>query len=116
MPILDEQKELLDNCTWEWQAAGNTTFGGVAGMKVTSKKDGYTDKYIFLPAAGYRDGSTFNGTGSRGCYCLASLNADNAEDAYGLYFRSGHRGWDDGGRYYGQAVRPVYSSSSSVQY
>lgn len=39
-----------------------------------------------------------------------------AYQEYGLYFRSGHRGWDGGGRYYGQAVRPVYSSSSSVQY
>lgn len=60
--------------------------------------------------------TTFNGAGSRGCYCSASLSADNAEDAYGLYFHSGGQGWDGGCRYYGQAVRPVYSSSSSVQY
>ena len=51
-PTMDEIKELLDNCTWELQAAGNTDFGGVAGMKVTSNIEGYTDKYIFLPLAG----------------------------------------------------------------
>lgn len=40
-----------------------------------------------------------------------------AYQEYGLYFRSGHRGWGAlPSRYYGRAVRPVYSSSSSVQY
>lgn len=116
MPTLDEQKELLENCTWEWQAAGNTEFGGVAGMKVTSKKTGYTDKYIFLPASGYRDGATLSGAGSYGDYWSATLYAGNAEYACGLDFYSGDQGWDGGRRCLGQAVRPVYSSSSSVQY
>ena len=116
MPTLDEQKELLENCTWEWQAAGNTEFGGVAGMKETSKKDGYTDKYIFLPAAGGRNGSPPVNAGSYGIYRSASLSADGADYAYGLYFHSGGQDRLDAYRCYGRTVRPVYSSSSSVQY
>ena len=107
MPTLDEQKELLDNCTWEWQAAGNTEFGGVAGMKVTSKKEGNTDKYIFLPAAGISLGTALRGAGSGGCYWSASLSADRAEDAYVLYVGSGGQDWRNYYRYYGLAVRPV---------
>ncbi len=43
-------------------------------MKVTSKKDGYTDKYIFLPAAGYHEGSVLNDAVKRSYYWLASLH------------------------------------------
>jgi len=107
MPTLDEQKELLDNCTWEWQEEGNTAFGGVAGMKVTSKKTGYTDKYIFLPASGYRYGASLSDAGSLGYYWSATLRADNAKRAYHLYFYSGDQDWDSVNRCYGRAVRPV---------
>ena len=107
MPTLDEQKELLDNCTWKWQAAGNTAFGGVAGYKVTSKKAGYTDKYIFLPASGYRRDATLGLAGSYGYYWSATLYADGAEFACDLGFGSGFQGWYGGSRYDGQAVRPV---------
>lgn len=50
MPTIDEFYELLGNCTWEW-----TTLNGFEGLKLQSRKPGYTDKSIFLPAAGYRD-------------------------------------------------------------
>ena len=109
MPTLEEMQDLLDNCTWEWQAAGNTTFGGVAGHKVTSKKTGYTDKYIFLPAAGTRDGTVVNGAGSWGNYWLLSLDAGGPRDAYNLSFDSGSKGWhiSDRHRCLGFPVRPV---------
>ena len=45
MPTLDEIKELLDKCSWEW-----TTVNGVNGQKVT----GPSGNSIFLPAAGFR--------------------------------------------------------------
>ena len=51
MPTVDELKELYENCTWEYKE----DFNGVSGYKVTSKKTGYTDKYIFLPLAGFID-------------------------------------------------------------
>ena len=49
MPTDAELTELREQCTWTW-----TTQDGVNGYKVTSKTSGYTDKSIFLPAAGYR--------------------------------------------------------------
>ncbi|MBQ8058316.1 MAG: hypothetical protein IJ199_00645 [Prevotella sp.] len=51
MPTVDELEELYENCTWEYKE----DFNGVSGYKVTSKKTGYTDKYIFLPLAGFID-------------------------------------------------------------
>ena len=53
MPTDAELTELREQCTWTW-----TTQNGVYGYKVTSKKSGYTNKSIFLPAAGYRDDSS----------------------------------------------------------
>ena len=112
MPTLEEMKELLnnENCTWEWQAAGNTTFGGVAGYKVTSKKAGYTDKYIFLPAAGGRYGTDMrDGAGSWGRYWSSSLYAGSPMSADDLYFDSEVKAWwgDYYDRCYGHSVRPV---------
>ena len=109
MPTHDEIKELLntDNCTWEWQAAGNTAFGGVAGYKVTSKKSGYTDKYIFLPAAGSRGGSTFYDVGEYGYFWSATLDAGYTRYAYYLIFSSSGQGWLYSDRRGGRSVRPV---------
>ena len=52
MPTREEMDELHDNCTWEW-----TTINGVNGYRVTSKKQGYTNRSIFLPASGYKANS-----------------------------------------------------------
>lgn len=47
------------------------------------------DKYVFLPAAGYRDGSSYNGTGTYGYYWSGTLYTSDTNIAYDLYFRSG---------------------------
>ena len=108
MPTLEEVQELLNNCTWYWQAAGNTEFGGVAGYKVKSRISGYTDKYIFLPAAGYRTGTSLLDTGTKGCYWSAMLYTGNsAEEAYHLRFVKGDWIWYHNYRVVGQTVRPV---------
>ena len=107
MPTYEEVQDLLDNCTWEWQAAGNTTFGGVAGYKVTSKKTGYTDKYIFLPAAGGRSGTDVFDAGSWCRYWSSSLVADSPVFAYSTIFGSEYK---IGGNCFcdiGFTVRPV---------
>jgi len=51
IPTKEEWEELfnIDNCTWTW-----TTVNEVNGYKVQSKKSGFTDNWIFLPAAGYQ--------------------------------------------------------------
>lgn len=115
MPTSAEWNDLLDNCTWTW-----TRQNGVNGYKVTSKRSGYTDKSIFLPAAGYRydasliyASSSYDGDGY-GYYWSSSLFTDNPSRASILYFFSVYTNVGDdhhyvGGvyRYLGQPVRPV---------
>ena len=103
MPTRDEQEELLNNCTWKW-----TTQNGVNGHKVT----GTNGNSIFLPAAGYRDGSSLYSVGEYGFYCgyyWSSTPHDNRDcDAYRILFTSVYQGMSDFDiRYYGFTVRPV---------
>ena len=102
MPTDAELTELRENCTWTW-----TTQKGVYGYKVTSKKSGNTNKYIFLPAAGLRSGSSLEDTGSSGNYWSSSLDAGSPYYAYGLSFYSDYVYWSSYSRYYGRSVRPV---------
>lgn len=48
MPTIDELDDLRYSCTWEW-----ATQNGVIGILGTSRVEGYTDRTIFFPAAGY---------------------------------------------------------------
>ena len=100
MPTIEEQEELIDECTWTW-----TTLNGINGYNV----EGPNGNSIFLPAAGYRYGSDLYGAGSYGRYWSSSLNTDDSDYAYFLYFYSGYVGWDGSDRYYGRSVRGVFS-------
>jgi len=102
MPTYDECQELIDNCTWEW-----TTLNGVYGEKVTSTKRGYTDKWIFFPAAGYQQGATLRFAGSRGDYWFSFLVPATPTSAGRLQFSSDDGYWGNGSRSYGHSVRPV---------
>ena len=99
MPTYEEQKELLNNCTWTW-----TTHNGVSGYKVTSKVN---SNYIFLPAAGYRYGSLLYNAGSNGYYWSSNPIGSDSGSAHRLYFSSSFQRMIYDGRYYGQSVRPV---------
>ena len=109
MPTYDELYELYitENCTWTWYASGNSDFNGIAGYKVQSLKQGYTDKYIFLPAAGCRYESSLNHAGSFGCYWSATLYPRDSGIARELYFRSSYHDMILSNRCNGQSVRPV---------
>ena len=102
MPTNQEWQELIDNCTWTW-----TTLNGVVGYLVTSTKSGYTDKWIYLPAAGDRFDDYIYNFGYRGYYWSSSLSTLNSLYAYYLYFDSNCVYTDDLGRYRGRSVRPV---------
>lgn len=104
MPTEAEWQELLDNCTWTW-----TTQNGINGYKVTSNKAGYTNKFIFLPAAGLRFDSNLEDVGSHGYYWSSSLSKYNMRNPYGLYFNLISPDLNDicGERCFGQSVRPV---------
>ncbi len=99
MPTEKEFQELIDNCTWYWR-----TLNGKNGYKVASKKNGNS---IFLPAAGYRNGTSLNRKGSLGYYWSSTLDEIDPGDAYGLDFGSGLPGTDWDYRYFGRSVRPV---------
>ena len=102
MPTSAEQDELRTNCTWTW-----TTINGIKGYKVQSNKSGYTDRWIFLPAAGFRHGTYLYSVGFIGDYWSCSLSTDGPYYACSLYFNSGDVGWYSIYRYCGQSVRPV---------
>lgn len=104
MPTREEMRELFDNCTHEW-----TTQNGVNGRKFT----GPNGNSIFLPAAGYREGSDLYGAGSIGCYWSSSLDASYPRSAWGLNFDSDGCITDDGNRLGGLSVRPVCVSAQN---
>ena len=95
MPTKAELQELCDKCTWIWMSQN-----GVEGYKVT----GPNGNSIFLPAAGYRLGSSLDCAGIFGLYWSSSPN-DNI--AYYLDFYSGSHGMNYGSRDGGLSVRPV---------
>ena len=101
MPTHDEQEELLSECTWKW-----TTQNGVNGYRVT----GSNGNSIFLPAAGYRSGSSLYRAGEYGQYWSSTPLESNSDYAYYLFFSSisssNHLVSYDK-RYFGQSVRPV---------
>ena len=107
MPTKAEQDDLRNKCTWTWYGSGNTEFNGVAGYKVTSKIEGYTDRSIFLPAAGYRDDTRLYGVGSYGLYWFSSLFTDSPDGACYIFFDSSGVNAYLSSRYGGRFVRPV---------
>ena len=101
MPTNEEWQELYQNTTVTW-----TTQNGVNGRLFTASNG----NSLFLPAAGYRDGSNLSCAGSLGYYWSSSLSTDGPYIAWDFYFSSGYYGMHGGYRYYGQSVRPVCSS------
>ena len=106
MPTKAEQDELCDNCTWTW-----TSLNGVNGYLVSSNIEGYTDRFIFLPAAGSGDNGSFdNHVGMQGHYWSSSLYENRPRYAWCLsfddddYFR-GSYGYAK--RSDGLSIRPV---------
>ena len=104
MPTRDEFRALFNNCSKEW-----VTVNGHVGLKLTSTITDYTEKWIFLPAAGLMSEESYLYHGKTGYYwssslysipvysCIVSLaeNSINAQDNYRH-------------RYCGLTVRPVW--------
>lgn len=98
MPTKAEQDELREKCTWTW-----TTQGNVKGYKVT----GPNGNSIFLPAAGYRNGSSLGSADSYGDYWSSSLDTSDSGGACYLYFNSSGVYSYYCGRCYDLSVRAV---------
>ena len=106
MPTYDEMNELKNNCTVTW-----TTHNGVRGRLFS----GPNGNSIFLPAAGYLDGSGLHYAGTYGDYWSSLLGTNNPSIAWSLHFGSGNTIMRSYVRYYGFSVRPVcvYNPNSS---
>ena len=98
LPTIEEIEELEVNCTWSW-----TTQGGKKGYKVT----GPNGNSIFLPAAGWRYGTTLYDTGEYGYYWSSTPIEGDIAGAYDLDFDSGGQGVHWRNRSHGRSVRPV---------
>ncbi len=117
MPTSSEYQELINNCSYSW-----ITYNGIQGIRFSSNKAGYTDKWIFFPAAGYLGDviSTPVQVGDRGCYWTSSLRDNITRDAFILDFNSNDQVGDfisNGGvsvRLCGHTVRPVLADASSI--
>ena len=108
MPTYNELCELRDSCAWTWFDNGNSEFNGVAGYKVQGRKKGYTDKFIFLPAAGNRSGTGIGNAGVCGCYWSTSIDPEFSSDGQKLVFNTGEFLADLSWREAGYSVRPVW--------
>ena len=99
LPTKAEFQELIDYCTWIW-----TFQEGKAGYEVTSRNNG---NCLFLPTAGWYNGTSLEHLGTTGFFWCATPFDDNTGGSYGLYFDKDRRYMAWGTRYLGHSVRPV---------
>ena len=106
-PTTEQQKELMEECTWI-----RTTVNGVHGFKVR----GSNGNSLFMPAAGYRDNDQLIDAGTIGDWWSRSCYTSNGISTYAFgacdigfnwaewtQFLNGTNGY----RYYGHSVRAV---------
>lgn len=106
MPSYEQNKELIDNCTYEW-----TIVNGVRGQKFISRINGDS---IFLPAAGFQWYDTLDGEGRLGRYWSSTLYPA-AGSAYCLSFVSYDASWNySDSRGGGLTVRPIISGTNNI--
>ena len=101
MPTRLELQELYNNTTMTW-----TQQGGVNGRLFTASNG----NSLFLPAAGYRDGTSLIFVGNRGSYWSSSLYTDLPGYAWYFNFTSYGKGMNGGYRKGGHSVRAVRSA------
>ena len=101
MPTYQELLALNGNCDWTW-----TTRNGVNGYIVRGR-GAYASNSIFLPCAGYGNGTSLRNSGSAGLYWSSVPNSGNAYCAWSWNFYSGSRYMSDNRRGNGCSVRPV---------
>lgn len=107
MPTIDEFIELKNNCTWQWIRIYDTE-----GYKVTSNISGYTDKWIFIPVAGFRWEKDIREFSLFAAYWSSTIYGNWS--GRGLYFNSNDIEIDGRERCFGQTIRPVYGNGIEV--
>lgn len=114
MPTPKDFEELLNYCTWTW-----TKIHGITGYVVQSEKNGYKDRWIFLPACGFKiDKGPATDTRTGASYLTNAIEKDDPKFAITMGFphTASEGEWNRetdpcqlGGsvRYSGHAIRPV---------
>ena len=90
---------------WSNSTCTRETINGVKGWRYTSTKEGFTDKSIFIPAAGQWVDSGCTGAGSNADYWTSSLYVDSSGDPRSAW--SAGYGRSTPRRYRGLPIRPV---------
>ena len=100
MPTLEQIKELILLCSWEW-----TELNEVKGFKVT----GPNGNSIFFPAAGYRSyhNGKLNNNRGYGYYWSASTNSKSYYGSHYIFFTPRYAYWTNEYSGYGFTVRPT---------
>ena len=113
MPTRKQINELRNSryTSWVW-----TSVNGIKGYRVVSIVPGYTDKSIFLPAAGYYVSSELNYMGEYGHYLSSEVDpSSESNDVSYLLFKSTGNGNGSGDRVVGRSIRPVVLLNSIKQ-
>lgn len=77
MPNLEEARELVEKCKWEWM-----TVGGVNGYKIT----GPNGKFIFMPSVGYIENTEKKENNKLGSYWTSTRKIKDGTEAFILTF------------------------------
>lgn len=102
MPSKKEMDELIEKCDWTW-----TYQNAVPGYLVKSKRD--ASKSIFLPAAGYKYGTSISREGSAGFYWTDYIYVQRSDRAFAetLEFDESSMDHTYNTCAYGLTIRPV---------
>ena len=127
MPTADEWDELANDNNCKWEETYYDDAHQIPIWKVTSKRSGYTNKYIYIPKGGGLD-DNFHGTterkgyydiGQRGYYWTASISSSKKSQAQDFVAKQRPQDAEGGThaevpcvggwyRYHGRMIRPVY--------
>ncbi len=103
IPTSAEWNELISNTTQT-----NDTLNGVAGRRLTSKKNGNS---IFFPYAGYMNGINPTNAGTTALFWTASYGTYSPSTAEIAYFNNSTGRVSNGSRLFGQSIRAVRRSN-----
>ena len=103
MPTKAECQEIVDECTWTWTTQEDSEGEEINGYLV----EGPNGNSIFLPAAGYRFGSSLYNAGTNGNYWSSTPDASYSGFAYTLGFNRSLDDVSSNSRHFGWIVRPV---------
>ena len=99
MPTMEELNELVNDCSWSWEAQG-----AKIGYRVT----GPSGNSIFLPVSGYWSGPQCYSMGEEGFYWSSTLSSDRPDLAKELSLGQSSFWVGTNSRCFGFSIRPVY--------